>query len=326
MRLTQVFWGETSECVCQGLRNVFEFTGGVPRRAIFDNATEVGRRVGGEIRPSELLRRFAAHYGLDYTFTNPLLGQREGQRREQGRVPQGGPLVPAPSFHDVAAFNRRLLGEDKGALSPLPPAAFSYVRWEARRRVDVALGAFDVTVCDASTGEVVATYEREWGEAPTDGSDPTLQLRLLCARPAGWRDSSVRASLPAEPVSFLDAEPPQTSPPTPGCCATRAHQGPDLPLGPLSPRPRPGRPGVRGGREARLLARAHRQWRRVRGRGGPGPRLRLARRGVKAPTAATPAAQTRRAAASAITPRSASCCPRARASGSTSSRGAAHRF
>ena len=27
----QVFWGETSECVCQGLRNVFEFAGGVPR-------------------------------------------------------------------------------------------------------------------------------------------------------------------------------------------------------------------------------------------------------------------------------------------------------
>jgi hypothetical protein len=27
-------------------------------------------------------------------------------------------------------------------------------------------------------------------------------------RPAGWRDSSVRASLPAELVSFLDSEPP----------------------------------------------------------------------------------------------------------------------
>ena len=53
--LTQVFWGETSECVCQGLRNVFEFVGGVPPRAVFDNATEVGRRVGGEVRLSRLL-------------------------------------------------------------------------------------------------------------------------------------------------------------------------------------------------------------------------------------------------------------------------------
>ena len=55
--------------------------------------------------------------------------------------------------------------------------------------------------------EAIATYEREWGEAPTDSSDPTLQLRLLCARPAGWRDSSVRASLPQELVAFLDGEP-----------------------------------------------------------------------------------------------------------------------
>jgi transposase len=253
--LTQVFWGETSECVCQGLRNVFEFIGGVPRRAVFDNATEVGRRVGGEVRVSELFRRFAAHYGLDYTFTNPYSGNEKGNVENKVGCHRRNLFVPVPSFHDVAAFNRRLLGdcldlsagkrhyrlgtpelelfgEDKDALSPLPPAAFSCVKWEtrtcnkqgtftvggphrysagpayARRRVDVALGAFDVTVCDASTGEAIATYEREWGEAPTDSSDPTLQLRLLCARPAGWRDSSVRASLPAELVSFLDAEPP----------------------------------------------------------------------------------------------------------------------
>jgi transposase len=76
--LTQVFWGETSECVCQGLRNVFEFVGGVPPRAVFDNATEVGRRFGSEIRVSELFRRFAAHYGLDYSFTNPYSGNEKG--------------------------------------------------------------------------------------------------------------------------------------------------------------------------------------------------------------------------------------------------------
>lgn len=32
----QVFWGETAECVCQGLKDVFEFLGGVPLRAVFD--------------------------------------------------------------------------------------------------------------------------------------------------------------------------------------------------------------------------------------------------------------------------------------------------
>ena len=57
---------------------MFEFVGGVPPRAVFDNATEVGRRFGSEIRVSELFRRFAAHYGLDYSFTNPYSGNEKG--------------------------------------------------------------------------------------------------------------------------------------------------------------------------------------------------------------------------------------------------------
>ena len=251
----QVFWGETSECVCQGLRNVFEFAGGVPRRAVFDNATEVGRRVGGEARLSELFRRFAAHYGLDHALANPYSGNEKGSVENKVGCHGRSLFVPVPSYHDVAASDRRLLGdcpdpgagkrhhglgtpepglfgEDRDALSPLPPAALSCVRWEtracnkqgtlavggphrysagpacARREVAVALGALDAAVCDASTGEAVATHGREWGEAPTDSSDPTPRPGLPCARPAGWRDSSVRASLPAELVSFLDAEPP----------------------------------------------------------------------------------------------------------------------
>lgn len=76
--LTQVFWGETAECVCQGLRNVLGFVGGVPRRAVFDNAAEVGGRVGGEVRTSELFRRFAARYGLGHAFASPCSGNEKG--------------------------------------------------------------------------------------------------------------------------------------------------------------------------------------------------------------------------------------------------------
>ena len=79
----------------------------------------------------------------------------------------------------------------------------------ARAEVNVALGAFAVSIVDRESGELVASYEREWGDAPTDSSDPTLQLRLLCMRPGGWRDSVVRSSLPGELVSFLDSEGPQ---------------------------------------------------------------------------------------------------------------------
>ena len=250
--LAQVFWGETAECVCQGLRNVFEFLGGVPLRAVFDNATEVGRRVGTEVRTSALFRRFAAHYGLDHSFTNPYSGNEKGSVENKVGTVRRNLFVPVPSLWDVRAYNARLLesclarsegrrhyrkgGEestlfedDRAALSPLPPAPFACVTWltrrcdrqgsfraggehrysagpaYARREVAVAMGAFDVTVVGEG-GEVVAEYEREWGAAPTDSADPLLQLKLLCNRPGGRRDSVVRKALPSELVGFLDGE------------------------------------------------------------------------------------------------------------------------
>lgn len=225
--LTQVLWGETAECVCQGLRDAFEFVGGVPRRAVFDNATEVGRRVGGEARASELFRRLAAHYGLDHTFTNPYSGNEEGNVENKAGCHRRNPFVPVPSFHDARAFNRRPLEdcldpsegkrryrlgtpesepfrEDREALSPLPPAAFSCARRGTRRCSKQGT----ITVGGAHRHSAGPAYEREWGEAPTDSPDPTLRLGLPCMRPAGWRDSSVRTSLPAELVALLDPEAP----------------------------------------------------------------------------------------------------------------------
>lgn len=35
--LTLTFPGENAECVCQALKNVFGFVGGVPTRIVFDN-------------------------------------------------------------------------------------------------------------------------------------------------------------------------------------------------------------------------------------------------------------------------------------------------
>ena len=58
---SQVFGGETAECVCQGLLDIFEFIGGVPPLLIFDNAAGVGHRIGDAVHESELFSRFRAH-------------------------------------------------------------------------------------------------------------------------------------------------------------------------------------------------------------------------------------------------------------------------
>ena len=76
--IAQVFPGENAECVCQALKNVFEFVGGVPARIVFDNATGVGRRVCDKVRTTELFGAFAAHYNFAFSFCNPDAGHEKG--------------------------------------------------------------------------------------------------------------------------------------------------------------------------------------------------------------------------------------------------------
>ena len=48
--LDQVFPGENAECVCQALKGIFSYIGGVPKRIVFGNAAGVGRRTADEVR------------------------------------------------------------------------------------------------------------------------------------------------------------------------------------------------------------------------------------------------------------------------------------
>ena len=109
----------------------------------------------GEVRTSELFRLFAAHCGLDHALADPYSGNEKGNVENEVGCHRRNAFVPVPSFHDVRAFDRRLLAdcldmsdkphyrlgtpepelfeEDRAALRELPPAAFSCARWEVRR-------------------------------------------------------------------------------------------------------------------------------------------------------------------------------------------------
>ena len=75
---TQLFGGETAECVTHGLLNIFHRIGGVPSRLVFDNAAGVGRRTREKIQYTDLFLRFKCHYGFDVTFCNPYSGHEKG--------------------------------------------------------------------------------------------------------------------------------------------------------------------------------------------------------------------------------------------------------
>lgn len=155
MGFAQVFPSENAECVCQALKQIFEYVGGVPTRIVFDNAAGVGRRVCDEVRTTETFAAFAAHYGFAFSFCNPYSGHEKGNVEKKVGYIRDNLFVPLPQIASADAFNARLLDrsmalsdkahwikgenelqlfvEDRFAMMGLPPAPFSVVRYEVRK-------------------------------------------------------------------------------------------------------------------------------------------------------------------------------------------------
>ena len=149
---TQVFGGETAECVCQGLQDICTYIGGVPWVIVFDNATGVGRRIGEVIHESKLFQRMRAHYRFSVRFCNPYSGHEKGNVENKIGYTRRNLFVPEPAFDDVETYNRELLERhaqkaeerhykkllpikklyhaDEQALLPLPVKPFNVCRYE----------------------------------------------------------------------------------------------------------------------------------------------------------------------------------------------------
>lgn len=152
---TQVFRGETAECVCQGLQDIFHYIGGVPALLIFDNAAGVGRRVMDKIYETELFSRFRAHYGFRIRFCSPYAGYEKGNVENKVGTTRRNLFVPVPAYHDIEEYNRSLLDrhvkkageahykkgiviselfeEDRKHFLPLPSKLFNVCRYETCR-------------------------------------------------------------------------------------------------------------------------------------------------------------------------------------------------
>ena len=149
---SQVFGGETAECVCQGLKDIFAYIGGVPWVIVFDNATGVGRRIGTIIHEAKLFQQLRAHYRFSVRFCNPHSGHEKGNVENKIGYTRRNIFVPEPAFDNVEAFNRELLERhvvkaeqmhykkllpikelyraDKRALMPLPSKPFDVCRYQ----------------------------------------------------------------------------------------------------------------------------------------------------------------------------------------------------
>jgi transposase len=151
----QTFGGETAECVCQGLGDIFHHIGGVPRRIVFDNASGVGRRIRDKISLTDLFLRFKCHYGFSVSFCNPGAGHEKGHVENKVGYVRRNFFVPIPEVRDLESWNLELLGkaeedfdrphykkaltirelwaEERRHLSPLPERPFVVERLEKVR-------------------------------------------------------------------------------------------------------------------------------------------------------------------------------------------------
>ncbi len=109
MRFAQAYRGETAECVCHGLRTIFEHVGSAPRQMIFDNATGIGRRRKTTILESKLFAAFKAHYRSEAKYCNPDSGNEKGNVENAVGFLRRNLMVPVPQVASYQGLNRFLL-------------------------------------------------------------------------------------------------------------------------------------------------------------------------------------------------------------------------
>lgn len=226
--LAQVFYGETAECVCEGLIAVFEYIRGVPRKIVFDNATGVGRKICGVISTSKLSSAFAAHYGFSYAFCSPRAGHEKGSVENKVGAMRRSLFVPIPQFDNVRRYNRRLLDmsvthsdkahyrkgesqlalleEDCFALSPLPDsrfAAVSYTKHKADKHGNVVVGGRH----RHSTDPAYANCRLIVGAGAFDVDIYDSEGTHIVTHERGWGDKPTESVDPVSQLALLCRKP-----------------------------------------------------------------------------------------------------------------------
>jgi len=107
----QLFPGENTECLFEGLVNIFTHIGGVPPEIWFDNASPMVKsiRAGGERGLTDRFIRFKEHYGFTAIFCNPDSGHEKGSTEGKVGYHRRNMLVPIPRFKDLSEYNEHLL-------------------------------------------------------------------------------------------------------------------------------------------------------------------------------------------------------------------------
>ena len=107
---TQAFPSQNQECLLEGLKRIFYYTGGVPIRIKADNmTTAVAHIYGGTERElTEGFARFMLHHRFQADFCNPAAGNEKGNVENKVGYSRRNFFVPVPTIEDFGNFNEEL--------------------------------------------------------------------------------------------------------------------------------------------------------------------------------------------------------------------------
>ncbi|WP_195839165.1 IS21 family transposase [Parafannyhessea umbonata] len=225
-RFCTATFSERSECLCDGLRRIFEWIGRAPALLVLDNATEAGRMVRGRVTESALFSQFRAHYRCASRYCNPYSGNEKGSVENAVGFLRRNLPVPQPSVGSLDELNSILragcegvnaastcrdgrptaeaLAEDLSSMLALPGVAFDSVRW-VRAKSDKR---GYVEVCGNRYCAGPAWHDRELVVGVRAGSVEVLdgRGRKVAALRRSWEDGEVVRN-PASLIPALVARP-----------------------------------------------------------------------------------------------------------------------
>lgn len=107
----QLFKSENQECLLQGLKNIFEYIGGIPVSITFDNPKTIVIKIKehGNRELTDIFVNFELHYGFKSIFCNPNSGHEKGSVETKVGYHRRRLFVPLPQFKDINEFNKELL-------------------------------------------------------------------------------------------------------------------------------------------------------------------------------------------------------------------------
>ena len=108
----QILKSKNVQCIVQGMKNIFEFIGGVPHEITFDNESSIVRCLGEKITKrveNELFLRFKNHYDFRCEYCNSHSPNQKGHVEGKIGYLRRNLFVPQPVMQNLDEYNKELL-------------------------------------------------------------------------------------------------------------------------------------------------------------------------------------------------------------------------